>query len=731
MDRIASFVTRRPKVIIAIVVLTNLAALLSFFRFSLDTEFLNFFDAGNPEVAAFHELNAKYDTGEAVTMLVEDDRSLLQADNLLAVFNLQSEISPVAGVGQIQSYIPPQISLGGNVVPVSAAFIGQNADLLAGFIDQQYFLTGQFLSEDRMSAIVIVGLEVDTDSGPVVDALREIIAGHPELELSLAGNPIIKDTVVSYLVTILFFLLPFAVALIMLVFYFILRHKRLTPLAMLPAAFGSLWTFGTIFYSGNELSLVTVITPIFIIVIGSAYGLHYVSHFQENLAKHGDTEKATRETLRMVGIPIVLATLTTMAGFASLMWGDAVPMRQMGLFVTLGIGYAGLLAIFFLPAVLSHLKLKVSPPPAGSRRLGQLVSRASTHWLPIIMAFTAIVIAAVIYIPRLEVVSDQLMFFKEGSEIRRASALIEEHFGSAQPLVGEMVSTRGGNAIFDAAEAGRLLAVERELEARDGIKSVTSIFDLIAGFSRMTTGVDGYPQNPAVIQAFLGQLGEDGVKSWMAEDGFRMMIRPAGLDAGDIEPLLDWTAAEPSVRVITGMPILFDEFNKIVVDSQTRSLGLALILVFIMLLITLRSLKAAFVGLLPISLTIGAVMTFLVISDFNLNILTANLSAIVIGVGVDYSIHLISGIYYFRREGMSGNRAVDAAIGSVSRPVLANAFGLSIGLSVLFFSPLLIHIQAAAVMWVAMVISSMAALLIIPQFYRRGERGQNGQPLDA
>jgi predicted RND superfamily exporter protein len=125
---------------------------------------------------------------------------------------------------------------------------------------------------------------------------------------------------------------------------------------------------------------------------------------------------------------------------------------------------------------------------------------------------------------------------------------------------------------------------------------------------------------------------------------------------------------------------------------------------------------------LPIVLTIAAVLTFLVVSNFNLNVLTANLSAIVIGVGVDYSIHLISGIYYFRRQGLEGSEAVEAAIGSVSRPVLANAYGLSIGLSVLFFSPLLIHIQASAVMWVAMVISSAAALLIIPQFYR-GRRG--------
>ena len=61
--------------------------------------------------------------------------------------------------------------------------------------------------------------------------------------------------------------------------------------------------------------------------------------------------------------------------------------------------------------------------------------------------------------------------------------------------------------------------------------------------------------------------------------------------------------------------------------------------------------------------------------------------------------------------------SVDAALKTVSKPVLANAFGLAIGLSVLFFSPLRIHMQAASVMWVAMMVSSMAALLLIPIFY--------------
>ncbi len=191
----------------------------------------------------------------------------------------------------------------------------------------------------------------------------------------------------------------------------------------------------------------------------------------------------------------------------------------------------------------------------------------------------------------------------------------------------------------------------------------------------------------------------------------------------DIDSIENFTAEHHAIiRIITGMPVLFDELNRLVVKSQIQSLAQALVLRFIMLWVTLRRITAALAGLLPIAITICAILGMLVLTGFHLNVMTANLSAIAIGVGVDYSIHLISGIYYHRRHGISRQESVSAALATVSRPVLANAFGLAIGLSALFFSPLRIHMQAASVMWVAMVVSSMAALLLVPIFYSSGRR---------
>lgn len=725
MKKIAGFVYDHSKLIIILVIALNIISLASFFRFNLDADFLSFFSEGNPKADEYHALNEKYDTGEAISVLIESDGSLLEKDSLLDVYRLQQDIAEIPGVVTVQSYLPPEIMAGSAPAPVDEAFINGHYEALKEFIDTGYFMTGQFLNEDRSSGIIITALDIDANAEEVIDTLAELSASGP-VAFSLAGNPVIKDTIWDYLLTILFILPPCAVVLVLLVFFFILRNIRLTVLSMIPAGFAALWSFGTIFWSGQDLNLLSILSPMFILVMGSAYGLHYTSHFLDNLKKYKDRRELTVATLGMVGIPIFLATITTMAGFASLVWTDVVPMRHMGIFVTLGIAYAGIIALFFLPAVLSRLTIPEKAGEEKSKWITSFTLKASGHRWLVPLAFVVIIIVSAVAIPGLKVESDQLTYFKESSEIRQTFDRIEENFGSAIPLTGEIVAPGGQAALLNADYANRVLETERAMEQLPGIKSAFSAFDVVVGINQIATGQDTYPANPMLLQGLLSQAGGYDLSTLVSSDGIKMMVKTDELSSEDIERLESFAADNSDViRVITGMPILFSEMNTLVIRSQFQSLGLAMALIFIMLWITLRRITAALAGLLPIGITIVAIMGMLSLADFQLNLMTANLSAIAIGAGVDYSIHLLSGMYYYRGQGFNRDESVTQALKTVSRPVLANAFGLVIGFSALLFSPLRIHTQATAVMWVAMIISSMAALLLVPQFYGRGKKSKD------
>jgi len=717
LGRIANFIYNKSRLIIILVVILNLVSLASFFRFQLDTDFLSLFTEGNPKTEEYNQLQEKYQIGEAISVLIEQDGSLLNQDNLQAVYRLQEEIKELDDIYEVKSFIPSELPIGGYKVTDVAGFIDKHPDLMRDFIEDEYFLADQFLSDDRNKGAIVVTLEFDAVARDVVASLEEIIQSEERLQLSLAGSEIIKNTLWDYLIRIIFILPPCAGILVLLVFFSVIRNLKFTILAVIPAGLAVLWTFGTIFWSGQKLNLVTVISPIFILVMGSAYGLHYVSHFMDNMSRYSDRRQLTVETMRMVGTPIFLATITTMAGFASLTWTQIAAMRHMGIFVSLGVGYAGFLAFFFLPAVMSRIKLPPKSPSTGESRLTALVLAVSRRKALVVAVFLIIVAVSASLIPKLDVVSNQLMFFKEDSEVRQTFDKVEKFFGGALYLTGEIVAERGMDTLRDYNFAEDILDLEREMERLPGVKSVLSIFDIVSGINEMATGKDEYPQNPRIIQRFLTQIGDEELATLVSDDGLRMMIRTEDLESLDMDRVEDFVAEHPDIRLISGMPVLFEEMNRLVVRSQIQSLGLALVLVFLMLLLTIRRFSAALIALIPIVITITAIMGMLVMTKFYLNVFTANLSAISVGVGVDYSIHLISGIYYFRKQGLGRRESVDAALSSVSRPVLANAFGLAIGLSILFFSPLRIHMQGAAVMWVAMVVSSLAALFLIPIFY--------------
>ena len=110
---------------------------------------------------------------------------------------------------------------------------------------------------------------------------------------------------------------PLVVFLLVAVFYLNIGDRRLSILALVPAFLGSIWTFGFLALTGTRIDIVTVIVPIFVIVMGSADGLHFVTHFQEAVEETTDKVARVRSTLKHVGIPMILTTISTAAGFLS------------------------------------------------------------------------------------------------------------------------------------------------------------------------------------------------------------------------------------------------------------------------------------------------------------------------------------------------------------------------------------------------------------------------------
>jgi predicted RND superfamily exporter protein len=123
-----------------------------------------------------------------------------------------------------------------------------------------------------------------------------------------------------------------------------------------------------------------------------------------------------------------------------------------------------------------------------------------------------------------------------------------------------------------------------------------------------------------------------------------------------------------------------------------------------------------------------ALLAFISASRINLNLITAIASSIVIGVGIDYAIHLIAAMDYAKK---GGDGYVLRAIDKAGRPIVANALGIAVALTGLWLSPFKMHQQISMIMWVSMVTAALTTLTVIPALSpRAGLAGPEGGEKD-
>ncbi len=697
MERIARVIVHHGSKILALTAVITLVAAAMLFRIQFNANIASFITKGNPTGEVYAALQDKYDTSDPINVLLSlpVGGDFRDRPNLVALAEFRDRLGGLEDVGSVAALIPAQSPLDGT--PITPALVGAAPDFAINALISGP-LTELLLSEDGRHTMIFV---VPSANETAVARTVRDLDPPPGMEMEVAGNPTIYGAIIDILSFFLLLIPPAVIFLIVATFYVSVGERKLTILSVIPALLGSLWTFGLIFGLGREVDVVTVIVPIFVLVMGSADGLHFVTHFQDVSGETDDPVERVVSTLREVGVPMILTTISTAAGFLSLLAANVEPISQLGVFSAIGIGFAGVISFFSLPAALAKVG---STGRVLRHERGTRVTRA-IRWM-VLRRWTAPALVAVIlafsavFIPRLTVDSDPLFMFPKNHEVRVAFEKTEQLFGGATPLIGEFA--------FDPADPGGSLArietTSRDLEALPGVRTVFSAADLASSLP------------PQAMAGILSGAQESPIGKMASADGLRFLLLPSNFDTAELRGWVDYAAHNDEIRVLTGLPILWDEIARLVLRAQIWSVLSALILVTLMLGMTYRKLRPTLAALVPILLTLGTLLGFIAAADIQLNLITAVASSIVIGVGIDYSIHFIAAIDYARPAGPG---YVLRAIERAGRPITANAMGIAIAMTALWLSPLRSHHQISAIMWVSMTIAALSALVVIPALLPR------------
>jgi len=695
VERIAAFIVHRSKLVLIVTGIVTLTAFLMLFRLDFNADVASFILEGTPTGTEFVAFQDKYDTADPINAMASlpEGETFAGKENLALLLQLRDDLSGVEGVESVVSIIPATNPITNQ--PITESDLAAIPDGVVESILSTNPVSSLLLSEDGRHTLVLVnpGEDATATARLVTDVDVE------GLDVVYSGNPVIFASVIDLLSLFLLLIPPLVLILLVGTFYTTIGDRRLSVLAIVPAALGSLWTFGLIFGLGFKADIVTVIVPIFVIVMGSADGLHFVTHFQE--ADSPDPVERVSSALSQVGIPMILTTISTAAGFLSLLFTGVGPIQQLGVFAAVGIVFAGAISFFSLPAAITHFDIDLSDRKAllGPRVVAGLKTLVRTR-VPAIVIVVVIVVFAAFSLPKLDVNPDQLFFFKADDPVRVAFERTSEVFGGATPMAGEFAFDPTG----PPSQLAAITVVSNEMESLPGVRGVFSVVSLASSMTE------------SQIEAVLSGEVELPLGKMVSEDGLRFTLLPGEFSGDDLRGWVEFADTEPLVMTLTGMPLVWDEIARSVLNAQMVSLAVAFVLVAALLAIAYRRIRETVASLVPIAMTILTLLGFIAVSGIQLNLLTAVVSSIVLGVGIDYAIHFVAAIDIARKKGPGYvYRAIDGA----GRPIVANAAGVAVALTALWLSPLAIHAQVSAIMWVGMVTAGLTALVVLPALLPR------------
>lgn len=237
-------------------------------------------------------------------------------------------------------------------------------------IDWQDMYHNVILSDDGKITQIMMTINPEATSGQQVELLRKIhkiveedIKGS-DLTVRFYGDPVQSYEMRSMMMKDLLCLIPLVILVVIVTLYLSFHSIAGTFMPLLTVLISTIWSVGLMAIFKVTFTLIASVIPVALIACGSAYGIHIISHYYEALVQVKGTmtkEKhldAIMAGLKNVRAAVILAGLTTIAGFVSLVTSPLVPLQSFAAFTALGVGFALLLSIFLIPALLYLTPIK-------------------------------------------------------------------------------------------------------------------------------------------------------------------------------------------------------------------------------------------------------------------------------------------------------------------------------------------------------------------------------------
>ncbi|MDR2553393.1 MAG: MMPL family transporter [Treponema sp.] len=341
------------------------------------------------------------------------------------------------------------------------------------------------VSDDFSSTQILVPLNIPSeDAGrpEVVDSFirvrdlaRDMFGGIAEVYVT--GIPVISATINEAVQADLRFLVPLVVLVVLGILFFSFRRLSGVILPLLTVLIAVVWSMGAMAFFGVKLSVISTVLPVILVAVGSAYGIHVVTHYYQEAPfeipedPRGAHRALVLALVKKIARPVFLAALTTFVGFLSFCFTTVLPIREFGFFASFGVIASFAVALTLIPSLL------ILRGPAKSGRAGgkpssrgyagtgspgaaipRFFSAAAIHREGVLFAAALLVLVSILGASRLIIDNVFVEYFKSDTDIYKSDRFIREQFGGSKVV-----------SVVAEADSSEILLSPACLSAMDGL----------------------------------------------------------------------------------------------------------------------------------------------------------------------------------------------------------------------------------------------------------------------
>ncbi len=612
-----------------------------------------------------------------------------------------------------------------------------------------------------------------------IAAIRAIMDHYrDDADLFLGGVSMIANDLIRFVKNDLKIFGIGVFAMLIVVLSLIFRRPRWVILPMFCCGCSAVIMMGLLGLIGWE---VTVVSSNFIsiqLVLTMSLTIHLIVRYREFISQRPDMDQRAlvHDTVSTMATPCFYHSLTTIAGFSSLVYAEIVPVVSFGYMMTAGVAVSFIFTFLFFPASLMLVD-KPSAPPAGKTKfaLPLLLARFTEAHSKTILGLTVIILmVSAVGLTRLTVENSFINYFKEDTEIYQGMVVIDRQLGGTTPLdvivnlearaaesakdtAGDGpdaaaadesfrdVDDSGGSDAFDdfgdfaefddeipsqywftPFRMRQVVEIHDYLDAVPEIGKVLSLGSMMKIAERLTGGrqLDSfdlsliYNEIPdeyreLLVTPYVSVEHNEVRFATRVRDSEESLRRNELINRIDHDLVEELGYPEENVR-LTGMMILYNNMLQSLFDTQIKTLGFVLLVIMIMFFMLFRSFIIAGIAIFPNVLSISVVLSFMGWMGIPLDMMTITIASISVGIAVDDTIHFI---YRFKSEIAGGKTYIQAmhrSHGSIGFAMFYTSITIIIGFSILTLSNFIPTILFGLLIGLAMFIALIAALTLLP-----------------